>query len=879
MAYVPQFIPTDKAALQGVLETKQKYYDYNTARQDEASSKLAEMEATRAFDVEQKEKFRTDLSTSLTELDKQFNFDRANSGYAEALSKKLNQLKGDPYWSVKKKADEIEKKRADLKIEKGADYYEDFNPLEAKTLDELRQGISTWQPYDLKEMDKSMELYGKSYQDSNVTPLATDPYSVPGYVRVTTQTGARTVADAEALLASDATVLANAAKGTVFEGKMDNPQLRQRAISVLARNMVGKETDQWLSNKEWEEDQAAKKAAAKAAKVEGPPVTTEQVSTQSHPDLAKPYAVSRASDVGSIDTKIADLEKLANDIGRPTSERAEYRSQIAQLQIEKRRVKQAFTEIEAEYPEIMNNGRQAITRALAESGVPGAAGLATKNGAQIFDMVKEVMVNKSWLGRQIDDEGLRTEIIKVLSNGQDWSKMDAEKRNDIVKAASAVVKEGERWYKGKRDFGTGYLEAIEDAVDKRLEEGERPVYRTTSIGAETTASAKKALTDTMKENIRFFLPMEKDYRQGDGVDWDPKKLSKVEGMVSDPDTQTNFIFDDQNRAYIQLHNPGKPATGTQAAVEPTTVTLEIDPKRSSTDMLEMLTRMTGEQGFMDVLFKGFDMPEGEDISLDASNKTLQHLMKDVAMFKKDKVVDGKKTQVLDFTGVEDVKIRSDKNPDGSRTYSVYIGADDTNPDTYKSMPAMMRDIKSYQDATKAEYADATARASSGNANAFKDLKDTKTIDQYIQGIGMKETGMKNVPNRTGSGAMGFYQFMPKTLSDLGYTAEQIRQFPLDPDMQHEAMKKLTLSNISVIRNMGHYIDENNLSQTDKALLAAAHYGGTRALKSIKNKTGWAFQKQPSPDRRPGHEGEMYDYPSIADYIKQAFGVDLKNIKF
>jgi len=101
-----------------------------------------------------------------------------------------------------------------------------------------------------------------------------------------------------------------------------------------------------------------------------------------------------------------------------------------------------------------------------------------------------------------------------------------------------------------------------------------------------------------------------------------------------------------------------------------------------------------------------------------------------------------------------------------------------------------------------------------------------TYDRFVNAIMQQESsGKANVINKQ-SGALGLYQFMPKTLTGLGYKGTR-EQFLNNPQLQTHYMHKLTQQNA---KSLGINIKTMNPQQA--MYLAAAHYGGVGGAQKI-----------------------------------------------
>lgn len=101
-------------------------------------------------------------------------------------------------------------------------------------------------------------------------------------------------------------------------------------------------------------------------------------------------------------------------------------------------------------------------------------------------------------------------------------------------------------------------------------------------------------------------------------------------------------------------------------------------------------------------------------------------------------------------------------------------------------------------------------------------------DRYVSSISAQESaGKLNAINKS-SGAMGLYQFMPKTLRGLGFQGD-FKTFLSDANLQRQYMDKFTRQNAAALK-----IDMNKLGPREITLLSAAHYGGVGGARKFMN---------------------------------------------
>lgn len=101
-----------------------------------------------------------------------------------------------------------------------------------------------------------------------------------------------------------------------------------------------------------------------------------------------------------------------------------------------------------------------------------------------------------------------------------------------------------------------------------------------------------------------------------------------------------------------------------------------------------------------------------------------------------------------------------------------------------------------------------------------------TYNRYLNSVMQQESAGKfNVVNKQ-SGALGLYQFMPKTLKGLGYKGTS-QQFLKNPSLQKSYMHKFTQQNA---KSLG--INMKTMTPQQAGYLAAAHYGGVGGARKI-----------------------------------------------
>jgi hypothetical protein len=197
MAYIPQFVPTNIEALQGTLNQYQQAADLETNRQNQVNDTYSALPTTRMYDTAMKNQTMDQFSKVREDLDKKYNYDRSNSEYAKDLAREITKLRGNPLWAHIQQKDEVDKMRRELVANKGADYYENFNPNDL-TLENANK-IQEWKPMDIKDVKTNAALRAKEFSTSWMGTDITKP--LPGVIQYLDKWGARDEKEAAEYLA------------------------------------------------------------------------------------------------------------------------------------------------------------------------------------------------------------------------------------------------------------------------------------------------------------------------------------------------------------------------------------------------------------------------------------------------------------------------------------------------------------------------------------------------------------------------------------------------------------------------------------------------------------------------------------------------------
>jgi hypothetical protein len=233
MAYVPQYIPTNTQVLQGTLNQYQQAYDTETARQNQVNDVYSAIPTTREYDTTKKNEVMGQFAKVTQDLDKKYNYDRASSQYAQELAKEITKLRGNPLWAHVQQKDELDKLRTNLIAQRGADYYENFNPNEVTLANPAK--LQEWRPQDINDVKQNAALKAKEFA-SSWKGRTHDTKSIPGTIQYLDQWGAKNEKEAEAYLAKHPEELLS----SIPEGFNPNdPRVLNAAKNAWISNAIG----------------------------------------------------------------------------------------------------------------------------------------------------------------------------------------------------------------------------------------------------------------------------------------------------------------------------------------------------------------------------------------------------------------------------------------------------------------------------------------------------------------------------------------------------------------------------------------------------------------------------------------------------------------
>lgn len=243
--YVPQFIPTNTQALQGVLSEYQRAYDANLARELEIQDQYSAIPTISAADTAIKNEILGKFSNTLGEVEKKYNYDRASSAYSKELARKITELRKNDFWSyneMKKQKYDLEQK---MKAQLGQWYYSPINVSDITY--ENKDALNTWKPYNKQDIQAIGEALGAEHATSFRNPIApqmiNDPRTgQPVSMLVGDQYGYKDIESAYTFLGQKEgqAMVDKAILGAGFgQEALTDPSVRQIATQALASKLVG----------------------------------------------------------------------------------------------------------------------------------------------------------------------------------------------------------------------------------------------------------------------------------------------------------------------------------------------------------------------------------------------------------------------------------------------------------------------------------------------------------------------------------------------------------------------------------------------------------------------------------------------------------------
>jgi hypothetical protein len=264
-------------------------------------------------------------------------------------------------------------------------------------------------------------------------------------------------------------------------------------------------------------------------------------------------------------------------------------------------------------------------------------GLTLEQIDKIENMVNKLYSNIGKMGRlgniapkefEVTKEIYRSLYGKELPSANNMT----DKDRAIIEASGRMIKEYRRFYKGLGDYsGNGYKEKIIDPVNKQLKDGVQLQYSVEDPG-DIKSTRYKEVRDFSVKNMKYMLPVEAEYRQGKGTEWNQTKLAILNNIMSDESTTINYLYNTEGDALIRLWNPngqdGKPVKGG------TTLTLRVDPVRSddTNGIMNFYARDTGDPRFLSQSLSSIDLAPNKTYGINDADGYLKSTIEDTKMF-------------------------------------------------------------------------------------------------------------------------------------------------------------------------------------------------------------------------------------------------------
>jgi len=245
VSYIPQFIPTNAQALQGVLSEYQQAYDQNLARELEIQDQYSMIPTITAEDTQRKNEILGSFANTMTDLEKKYNYDRASSSYAKELARKISELRKNDFWAYNERKKELVKAAEEDKRRIGAGYYSVYDPVKATYEDQT--ALNNYRPIDTKDIFTIGRTIAEEY--SNANPKTSeknliDPRTNQIYgIEYQTQLGFLDPNEMNAFLSGKEgqDMVSQALKTAgIPEDLLNDPTLRSVAIGGLQSGLVGK---------------------------------------------------------------------------------------------------------------------------------------------------------------------------------------------------------------------------------------------------------------------------------------------------------------------------------------------------------------------------------------------------------------------------------------------------------------------------------------------------------------------------------------------------------------------------------------------------------------------------------------------------------------
>lgn len=831
--YTPQFIPTNAQALQGVLSEYQQAYDQNLARELEVQDQYSMIPTIGAEDTTIKNELLGKFSSTLGELEKKYNYDRASSAYSKELAKRISNLRGEDFWTYNERKKELMKAEQEDKRRIGANYFSAVSPSEVTY--NTRQNLDKYIPLNLEDLGKQVTAVGKEKATGIQTPIRKnivdprDGASIIG-MEMGTQYGFSTQEEAKRFLDTNPQWLDEAVKGTAFEGYMDNPTVRGAAMNAALSSLVGETKTDYIPLPKLDTSTSTDGGGGGGAPL-------VKVSTD---DPVVPELIAKGSKgVVELKNEMSDIDFKIRTAKTP-EEKASYESAKYELQYKLDEVDTIVNNYvnDPVNKDIVDRGKALVSEFNSS--------LSDEQLTAIDGILRDYYISTSSLQRGLaadnDEKRIATEeIFRIapLGKGRDLAKL-FNKYSEV--------------YKGNE----GYAKRIESEVNKKLNDPERLVNDVYAPSVSTKSDDYTRQVNSIVRALPYLVPIEEDNLKGgkDGLLWKDSKLAEAQAMFAQPGTAITYLFDNNEGVLVRLSNARQLPSGKSQSK---TVTLKVDPARSSMDMLADLYKYTGDARFLNAVHSNVKVPSNKEMKLGEDNY-LTKALKEHPYFQGD------------ISSLKNISVKK-TTKDGVENYDLYLNGSLVETEPINNKAQLVETLANYQNPIRSEVKQTAINMGKAKSKGALSLTYIDNFDDFKSAISLQESANDYSAVNPHSGALGKYQFMPATLDSLGYNSNE---FLNNPDIQEAAMNDLIASNVKYFRGNGFNIDPNNLTKEAIVLLTAAHYGGPKAAMAIANGSSSANERQYEIDPETG---KKVQYPSVAEYIEQSMGVKLSDLNF
>jgi hypothetical protein len=711
MAYVPQYVPTNVQALQGTLDQYQRAYDTETARQNQTMDTAAAI-PTSGVDTVSKNEIINQFSGKLSELDKKYNYDRANSQYAQELAREITNLRKDPLWAHVQRKDELMKLRDQMKAQRGADYLEEFDPSTIGVKDSAK--LNDWKSYDLKDAAMLWAANAKEKATSIVNPTKVT-HPAPGYLGLVDRKGYETADEAANYLknADGQKYIDELIIGAGLEKYVNDPNIRARAFTTAMTQLVGEAETKYVQDPDFvDADTRARKSGKENTGFPGG-TTISNIANPNPP----PFAISKISDRGDLASSIKTIDdailKGGPNLEQNLAEKEKREVELAKVDAVSKSVFDTPQGVEAK-----NTGLNIVKKGLPNLSNKEASDLNDRLMEHMFDtnayqrsnlkvamdelhgpFLKTLLKPLGLIGASLSNPGTLGNISsmgKAFENatkednykpGED-SNMDLatnitneiiiqrakdgrygnvdnltdssphlatinKERKRLARQVYKTINEYNDFYKGKAQYNANPLVNIEDEINKRLKAGEVNKFVETSLRTNMNQSDYTDFTNDILSVVHRLVPEKKEYKSGkSGELWDQGKLEAFMKDAKDSGgIDVTTLTNGNDPAMLLLSTKSKQNV----------IPVSVDDEQSGFDLVNYIYSKTGNEDVMNQFFKGFSLTPNKKYKVD-------EVINKIPSF-----VGIKNSKGLEDVSVEESMINNDI------VYKLYLSKDDDQP--------------------------------------------------------------------------------------------------------------------------------------------------------------------------------------------------------